>query len=272
MKAISEEVNRAGYDYPYIGFGTNFENNPLHFHNEIEILYVNDGEISATVETENRILKKGDICIILPQQIHTLLQIGQIQLSVIKLFPSVSLYNTRMEEYVFDVCSPHYAVLKSEIEALLCEDKEKKIGYPLAVRRACDALTLYLLRSLIIPCEESTSPERHTFGIRFFESANEYIEKNYKKEITLDSVSGAFGYSRSYFSRLFKTVCGMNFFDYLSLFRLKKSTVLLQDSDLTIESVAFACGYNCLRSYNRAFLKYFKQSPGNYRRSFLLKK
>ena len=268
MKAINEEVNKAGYDYPYIGLGTNFENNPLHFHNELEILYVAEGEISATVEAENRTLKKGDICIILPGQIHTLLQIGRIQLSVIKLFPSAPLFRTRMEKYIFSEGEAHHTALKSEIEHLISENAEKKIGYPLAVRRACDALTLYILRSLALPAEENASPERQAFGIHFFESANTYIEENFKKEITLDSVSAALGYSRSYFSRLFKSVCGMNFFDYLSVFRLKKSTALLQNSDLTIESVAFACGYNCLRSYNRAFLKYFGQSPGSYRRFF----
>lgn len=268
MKAINEEVNKADFDYPYIGFGTHFENNPLHFHGELEILYVAEGEISATVETENRILKKGDICIILPGQIHTLLQLGQIQLSVIKFFPAIPLYGARMEGFIFSEGTPGHADLRAHVEALLSEDKERRIGYSLAVKNECDALTLYILRNLLLPSEASTSPEHQAFGMRFFENANEYIEENYKKEISLDAVSASFGYSRSHFSRLFKSVCGMNFFDYLSVFRLKKSTELLKNSDLTIESVALSCGYGCLRSYNRAFGKYFGQSPGSYRRLF----
>ena len=268
MKAISEEINKASYDYPYIGKGTSFENNPLHFHSELEVLYVEEGEISVTAETENQLLKKGDICIILPGQIHTLLQIGRIKLSVIKLFPAISLYSTRMERYIFSEDSPHYAPLKSAVDRMLAEDAEQRIGYQIAVRTACDTLALYVLRKLAFAADTNASPEKHTFGMRFLESANEYLEACYKKEITLDAAAAAFGYSRSYFSRLFKAVCGMNFFDYLSIFRLKKSTALLQSSDLTIESVAFSCGYSCLRSYNRAFHKYFGQSPGSYRKLF----
>ena len=268
MKAISEEINKASYDYPYIGKGTHFENNPLHFHGELEVLYVEDGEISATVETENRLLKKGDICIILPGRIHTLLQIGRIKLSVIKLYPSVSLYGARMENCIFSEDSIHYAPLKRAVDQILCEDAERQIGYQLAVRTACDTLSLYVLRTLFRPLDASASQEKQAFGIRFLEGANDYLESNYKKDITLDTAAAAFGYSRSYFSRLFKAVCGMNFFDYLSIFRLKKSTALLQSSDLTIESVAISCGYSCLRSYNRAFHKYFGQSPGSYRKLF----
>lgn len=268
MKAINEAVNKASYDYPYIGIGTNFENSPLHFHSEIEILHVMEGEIFVSVESERKMLKKGDICIILPRQIHTLFEMRQIRLSVIKLFSALPLYGTRMESYIFDKDSPHYSALHREIKRLLSEDAEKNIGYQLAVRSACDSLTLYILRNLLPTNDPKQSPERQMAMISFFENANEYIEENYKKEITLDTAAAAFGYSRSYFSRLFKAVCGMNFSDYLSVFRLKKSTVLLQNSDLTIEGVALACGYNCLRSYNRAFQKHFGQSPGGYRRRF----
>lgn len=268
MKAINEEVNKAGFNYPYIGFGTKFENNALHFHSELEILYVLEGKISATVEAENNLLKKGDICIILPGQIHTLLQMGQIQLFVIKLYPAIPLYGSKMKKYIFSESSDHHAVLQQRIEALLCEDKERRIGYTLAVKTACDALALYILRNLLLPSDASTSAEHQAFRMRVFEDANEYIEENYKKAVSLDAVATSFGYSRSHFSRLFKSVCGMNFFDYLAIFRLKKSTELLQNSDLTIEHVALSCGYNCLRSYNRAFRKYFGQSPGNYRMLF----
>ena len=268
MKAISEDINKASFDYPYIGKGTNFENNPLHFHSELEVLYVMEGEISATIETENRLLKKGDICIILPGQIHTLLQIGRIKLSVIKLFPAVPLYGARMESCIFSECSAHYAPLKDAVDRILSENAARQIGYQLAVRTACDALALYVLRALSCPMDTSASQEKQSFGIRFLENANEYLESNYKRDISLDTAAAAFGYSRSYFSRLFKAVCGMNFFDYLSIFRLKKSTALLQSSDLTIESVAISCGYSCLRSYNRAFHKYFGQSPGSYRKHF----
>ena len=47
---------------------------------------------------------------------------------------------------------------------------------------------------------------------------------------------------------------------------------LAADKDITIEGVALASGFHCLRSYNRAFLKFFGQSPGSYRRSYFCAK
>ena len=268
MKAINEAVNKADYNYPYIGIGTDFENSPLHFHNELEILYILEGRICATVDGEHRELSQGDICVILPGQIHTLLQTGQIRLLVIKILPSEPILGTRLKAFAFPEGTPHHEALKAPIETILSEDTERSLGYTLAVQNACGALTLYILRSLVSE-KTATEKQKRSFDVYFFKKVCAYIEENYESLISLDRISTHFGYSRSYFSRLFKAVCGMNFFDYLSLFRLKKSIALLQESDRSIESIAFTCGYNCLRSYNRAFLKSFGQSPGSYRKRFL---
>ena len=268
MLAVRESINKAVHDYPYIGIGTYFDNNPLHFHTELEFLYVINGEITGVIENEKFTLKKGEICAILPGKMHTLIQTGQIELCVIKLLPAEPLYGLRLFECVFSRDSEHYTLLRSAIECIRKEDEEKQIGYRLAVKHACDALTLFILRHAAIDTDAKDLAEKQAFGLQLFTKANEYIEKNYKNEISLDLVCTAFGYSRSYFSRLFKSVCGINFFDYLSVFRLKKSTELLADKEMTIEGVALASGFHCLRSYNRAFLKYFGQSPGSYRRKF----
>lgn len=268
MKAVNESVNKADYSYPYIGIGTDFENNPLHFHTELEILYVLSGAIDATVDGEHRALKTGDICVILPGQVHTLLQIGQIQLLVIKILPATPMFGTHLDAFVYSEDSPHHSALRSSLEIIRKEDEERSLGYALAVQNACGALTLYILRTLASQTVTSKSQMR-SFDLYFFKKACAFIEESYENDISLDRVSSYFGYSRAYFSRLFKAVCGMNFFDYLSLFRLKKSITLLRETDRSIESIAFCCGYNCLRSYNRAFLRYFGQSPGSYRRRFL---
>ena len=270
--AIRESINKADYDYPYIGIGTRFDNNPLHFHAELELLYVLSGEINAALESDKFKLKEGDICVILPGRIHTLLQTGQIKLFVLKLLPAEPLYGLLLSEYVFSQGDAHYPFFKNEIERVMREDEQKAIGYKLAIKNACDALTLHILRSAAPNADARELANKQAFGLDLFEKANAYIAKNYKGDISLDLVCAEFGYSRAYFSRLFKAVCGINFFDYLSIYRLKKSTELLADKDITIEGVALASGFHCLRSYNRAFLKFFGQSPGSYRRSYFCAK
>ncbi len=270
MKAINESVNKASIDYPYIGIGTNFDYNFLHFHKELEILFVLEGEISATVENTHYTLKTGDILIVLPDQIHSLFQNGQIKLCVLKIHPPVSLRGARLKSSYLKEGDAHHPFFAKAIERLLSEDRERRLGYTLAVNNACGEIALCILRELML--SDAEGEKKTAQSLDFFEAVHAYIEKNFKCEISLSSAALALGYSSAYFSRRFKAACGMNFFDFLTLFRLKKSIELLRDRKNSIEGVALASGYNCLRSYNRAFHKHFLQTPGTYRRLYFSEK
>lgn len=270
MEAFNELVNKASISYPYIGIGTNFANNSLHFHKELEILYVLEGEICVCIEGKNQDIKKGDICIVMPEQIHSLFQSGQIRLFVLKLLPSVSLLFTQLEGSVLKGTDAHHKPIEEMLLRILAEDEKRALGYELAVNNACGEITLCILREL--GCSSEGDLEKKATDLAFFEAVRTYIEKNYKGKVSLSSASAALGYSEAYFSRRFKTACGINFFDYLTVFRLKKSIELLQDRTLSIEGIALASGYSCLRSYNRAFRKHFLKTPGAYRKGFFSQK
>lgn len=73
-----------------------------------------------------------------------------------------------------------------------------------------------------------------------------YINENYMHNISLETAAQHFGYSREYFSKIFKRTVGKNFLSFLSAVRTEKAIELLSDPDNTMNfsQVCAACGFN----------------------------
>lgn len=89
----------------------------------------------------------------------------------------------------------------------------------------------------------------------------EYIEEYYSTNITLISISKAFGYTPTYFSTLFSSIIGeeLTFKSYLNLYRLKKVYELKNTPQYSHEpqkSLIKRCGFTSMDSFYRAEKKY----------------
>src|SRR5213079_2103934 len=104
------------------------------------------------------------------------------------------------------------------------------------------------------------------------ESANmartrQFIEKHQAEPLSLGRVAHAANISRHYFCKMFKKATGMNFIDYLSRVRVEKSKTLLLNPNSRISEAAFACGFQSMTNFNRAFRRIVGRSPTQFRES-----
>ncbi len=95
---------------------------------------------------------------------------------------------------------------------------------------------------------------------------NDYLEENYKNEVSLDTVAEVVNLSKSYLSFIFKENSGLNFVDYVNQFRLEKAKELLRSSSRNISEIAELVGYSSANSFSKVFKKYNGISPGQYRK------
>ena len=93
-----------------------------------------------------------------------------------------------------------------------------------------------------------------------------YIHLNYNHDIHLYQVADYFGYSREYFSRMFKQEIGLSFKQYLDNYRIDKSIQLLINSNQTILEIAYATGFTNENQFIQTFKKYYHLTPGNFRK------
>lgn len=93
--------------------------------------------------------------------------------------------------------------------------------------------------------------------------AKNYIDINYRKELTLQDISRIVNVSPQYFSKLFKEETGFNFIEYLTNSRIEKAKELIKNSPMTMKEVCYEVGYND-PNYSRLFKKIVGVSPTNY--------
>ncbi len=93
----------------------------------------------------------------------------------------------------------------------------------------------------------------------------EFIEQNYREQITRDDVAEATGMSGDHLSRIFKGYTGRNITDYINELRIKYAAGQLSETDIKIIEIAFDSGFNSVRTFNRAFVSYMKTNPRQYR-------
>ncbi|MCC8027821.1 MAG: AraC family transcriptional regulator [Clostridium sp.] len=101
---------------------------------------------------------------------------------------------------------------------------------------------------------------------RYVERARQYIEEHYSEsDLSLSAISEFLGISQSYMSTQFKKETGTNFIEYLNRYRIERSKLLLQMTEMTIEEVGFKTGFSSAKNFIRVFKKYEGISPGTYR-------
>jgi AraC-like DNA-binding protein len=93
-----------------------------------------------------------------------------------------------------------------------------------------------------------------------------YVENNYYREdLTIEEIAKSMYLHPSYFSQVIKEELGLNALKYLNLYRMNKASQLLKTTELSIEEISSAVGYQNRHSFSRAFKNRFHSSPTRYK-------
>jgi AraC-like DNA-binding protein/ligand-binding sensor protein len=103
---------------------------------------------------------------------------------------------------------------------------------------------------------------RHSSALR---KAERYIWEHYTRKISLREIAGASGLSAPYFSTIFKEEMGENLSNYLNRLRVEKAATMLIETELTLNEIAGACGFEDQSWFSKIFKSFTGLSPGKYR-------
>ena len=99
------------------------------------------------------------------------------------------------------------------------------------------------------------------------DSAILFINQNYWKDISLNSLSDVLYIHPIYLSRLFKEKTGQNYIKYLTDVRIEKAKALLKDRNLKIYSITELVGYESPKYFSKVFKETVGLTPKEYRDS-----
>lgn len=95
--------------------------------------------------------------------------------------------------------------------------------------------------------------------------ALDYINTNYMKKITLESVASHVYLNKTYVSQLFKKQLGVSFGDHLENVRIKNAKIMLQNPNMNIAQIAQEVGYTSQSYFTKVFKKNVGVSPLKYK-------
>jgi len=232
MKAVYERVdnkNCAGIQYGFHTVSGKYE--PLHWHDELEILYYLNGEASILIDGSRYQLPKKQAVVINSGQVHnTSYSKGA------AMYLCIHLDLTSMEEYVPDIQMYQVECYPEEIPeqdfpqyrklcALLEEITEAYIREDEVLLMEVTGLILQVFAILLKNFSKKfpIEPEgRDVLSRKRIQKVLAYTEEHYMEQIMLDDIAGLLGLGREYFCRFFKKNMGMSFGRYLNEVRVSK--------------------------------------------------
>lgn len=279
-----EKKTHVDVNFPYntyiCSIPLDFERVPLHWHDEMEIVYIKKGQGMVTVEFNQYKVTKDTIVIILPGQLHSIEQCENDAMEYENIiFDAAMLFSKKEDSSSIDFLRPllngqiivptvyssisnHYDAIADCMDA--CDEicKTKPEGYELFVKGKL--FELFFVLSNRCRIEEGT---RGVASLGKMKVIMKYVENHYRDKITISDVAKQVEFSESHFMRYFKEVMGSSFIQYLKDYRLTMAARLLLASDESILMIAEEVGFDNLSYFNRAFKKKYAMTPREYRKN-----
>ena len=277
---LKEAAVHGSKDYPFAVYdlqhlGPSFHVS-LHWHEELEMVYVYEGPLYLSINGENYVGNQGDIFIVNPKEIHNMyvkdsdVRYGTLLFSLNSLLFHENDESTR--KYLQPLCMgdvilPHKIAMpeiSKNIFALICEivrlNREKVPAYRLGTK----ALLLQIIFLLFHNHMEITnlnSQKNSTLNREILS----YIGEHYTTNMTLSEIADKFHMSYKYFSRYFKNNFQTSLSEYLMKLRLEHAELLLSTTELPITEISLQSGFNNISFFIRSFKKAYGFTPLQYR-------
>lgn len=250
-----------------------------HWHPEVEILYPMRGACQAVLNTKSITVGPGDVLIIAPGTLHSYeakIDGERIVLLVdtSMLMPTVSLgaMLQQLDPYVL-VTQAEYPELNAVVQELMRKVISEYDAPDLFSEGMILAYMLELLgrvgRSIVRSPEEATAAhsQTHAYDTSKMLEAATFIMEHIAEPLSVERIAGAVGFSKFYFSRIFKDFYGLSCHEYVMSRRLECAEQMLADEpQASMIDVALRSGFNSLSTFTRVFRKKHGVSPSDYKK------
>lgn len=252
-----------------------------HYHREIELLLVDEGEIDVHIEDETHRLGPGDIVLIGSNQLHRdwmvtpNLDYYVLQFDLDKFFdPSTMPYLRFFNEaqhplsrlnYIFREQPDIRTEIAGCIKQIFAEAGAKSIGYELAVNITIKRILLLLLRN----DSNRVLSELGSFDLQRLKPVFDYVEEHLADRIQVDRVCRLANMSYYYFVKFFKKTVGLSFTEYVNFRKIKWAERILLTEDRSISEIGEMIGIPNMAHFYKMFKKYNDCSPKEYQKRML---
>lgn len=258
-------------------------NYATHWHSEMEIIMPLESCYDVTFGQQDFHLLPGDILIIPSGELHQLTAPPS-GTRLICLFSSSTLSKIRSFSYLTPYISSPILINRNNYEEIY--DKAANLMIQMCheyfSENLFSELTVFSHLLDLFACYGQYRVEykdtlntlidtnRHKILVERLNKVFSYLDEHFMEDITLEDAADIAGFSKYYFTRLFKQCSGYTFYNYLNFRRIKSAEDLLLNPNLSITEIALQSGFSSLSTFNRTFRKIKNCSPTEYRNLYNL--
>lgn len=260
-----------------IWYNDQFANFESHWHTSIEIIVPVENWYEAVIQEETYHLKPGDILIIPSGELHALSapEKGERFIYLMDISPIVKIHGFACIQSVIDkpllITKNTCPLIYDDVHSILLQMQNEYFNKNEFAELTIFSLLLNLFVRLGINHLNNTNllpgarPHKQgAYDSRFID-AIDYIDAHYMEDIDLEDAASTIGFSKCYFSRLFKQYTDYSFSAYICHRRIKAAEEMLEQTDLAVTEIALQSGFSSISTFNRVFRQQKNCSPSEYR-------
>ncbi len=279
-------LERMHYDIPgyklfarrnHITANAVFNGMKIHWHDEIEIIYVRSGHMKYRVNEHIVSLNKGEGIVVNSRQLHIMQSCDvDYDIDCVIFHPEMlcasehikkqyvePVINTKMSEYMlFDMSLSGGRTIIDGIGKLV------ELAYIKDMEMEAQALLFSMWHAIYNMCCHQVVQE--TVGYDELQSMRtmlEYIYMHYADKITIADICKVGQIGKSVCTKMFTDYTNYSPIEFVRQFRVSKSMELLKNTSLSITEIAYEVGFNNASFYTETFKKLRGITPKEFRKS-----
>lgn len=253
-----------------------------HWHEDIEFIFMQKGSTKFKINKQEVVIKSGDCLMINSRQMHYNEPVDTQDAEYLSVLVHPSLFAGNpsfYQKYILSImnCSSiefiHWkngtddaAEIKKLLNNINDLKQKSESGYLIAAMGF-----LYLMWQKVYRKVKDTllySIGSDNSELPILRNMLSYIHQHYNEHITIIDISMAGGINRSKCSQMFLQNTNQSPIEFVNTYRLFISCTQLKNTNKTMTSIAYDCGFPNPSYYSKLFLKKYHCTPGEFRKRY----
>lgn len=253
---------------------------PLHWHNELQINWVYEGELDFLINGDSVKVDRGQILFINRKKFHSSRTISQDAKTLCINFDLDFLHPSIVQDYLQPLLEqdnltyytlPLTQLFENYLETVLADIPQESSDL---VRETESANYLQItnfinlvLENIVLKHSKNTNTvdtnDSHDLNLLLT-----YIHNNYHEKIKINDLTQQIHMSKTYCNELFQKYTHQSPVQYIMAYRLQTAQELILTTDKSISEIAENCGFSTLSYFVAQFRLKYKLSPLKFRNTF----
>lgn len=255
----------------------------LHWHNEVEIIYVEEGTLIFNIDMKTLKLTKGDCIFINSEQLHSPYSIDNKPTIHHAIVFDLNILNSS----IYDFCQNKYIdpLLKNDLRFpqflntnSICGKKAlqeiveiinyyniKNAGWELNIKGSLLKIVANLAQEDMFLKDTNNFSLPKDYKVELIKKILSHIHTNFNQKIYIDDLAMEANMNPQYFCRFFKSITGKTPVSYINHYRIEQACKMIKTEDMKIMDICFSVGFDNFSYFIKKFKEYKNCTPSQYK-------